>query len=280
MSDQATPSAYSPPRLPNVRPIGFGDIVGVLKAGLSDFARAPLFGLFFGGIFAAGGLFILAALTLIDLPWMIFPVAIGFPLIGPFVAAGLYEVSRCLAEGRPLKWRDVLLVVVSQRQRQMGWMAFVVLFIFWVWIYQVRLLLALFLGFKSFATVADFITVVTTTTDGVSFLIVGTIVGAVLALILFCATVIAMPLLLDRDLDFVSAIIVSFKAVFASPATMIGWGIAVTVLAILAMAPAFLGLIVVMRCLAMRRGIFTSAPSPTPRPRLPPDRTAPRAQTI
>jgi len=70
-------------------------------------------------------------------------------------------------------------------------------------------------------------------------------VGAVLAFILFCATVIAMPLLLDTELDFVTAMITSFKAVFKSPGPMLGWGVIVTVLAFLAMLPAFLGLIVV-----------------------------------
>jgi uncharacterized membrane protein len=125
-------------------------------------------------------------------------------------------------------------------------MAFVVLFIFWIWIYQVRLLLALFLGFKSFSSIDAFVTIVTTTPEGLGFLGVGTLVGAGLAFILFSSTVIAIPLLLDSELDFVSAMITSFKTVLKSPVAMLGWGIVVTVLAVAAMLPAFLGLIVVM----------------------------------
>ena len=141
MQGAGAKAAYRPQALPEVRAIAPGDVLFALKAGGADFLRAPWFGLFFGGIYAAGGLLILASLTLFDMPWMILPVAIGFPLVGPFVAVGLYEVSRRLAAGQPLQWRGVLLTVFRQRDRQIGWMAFVVLFIFWIWIYQVRLLL-------------------------------------------------------------------------------------------------------------------------------------------
>ncbi|MDF2369547.1 MAG: DUF2189 domain-containing protein [Rhizobiaceae bacterium] len=241
-----TTEAATPPKMPAVRAVSFGDISAALWAGLADFMRAPLFGLFFGGVFAAGGLFILAALYVFEMPWMIIPVAIGFPLIGPFVAVGLYEVSRRLSSGRPLIWREVLLVVFRQRETQLGWMAFVVLFIFWMWIYQVRLLFALFLGFKSISGIGRFIEVTTMSAEGLGFLAVGTAFGAALAFVLFSATVIAMPLLLDRELDFVSAMITSFKTVLKSPLPMISWGILITVLAVVAMLPAFLGMIVIL----------------------------------
>ncbi|MEZ5812403.1 MAG: DUF2189 domain-containing protein [Rhizobiaceae bacterium] len=232
--------------MPAVNALSPGDISACLRAGIADFVRAPLYGLFFGGVYFAGGLFILAALNVFDMPWMIIPVAIGFPLVGPFVAVGLYEVSRRLAAGDRLEWRGVLTAMARQRERQLAWMAFVVLFIFWIWIYQVRLLLAIFLGFKSFSSIGAFVHVVTATPEGLAFLTVGTAVGAVLALVLFSSTVIAIPLLLDREIDFVSAIITSFRAVIENPVTMVGWGLAVTALAILAMLPAFAGLLVVL----------------------------------
>lgn len=237
---------YQPPKMPEIRSITLPDVGTALRAGAADFIRAPLFGLFFGGFYALGGLLILAALTVFDTSWMIIPVAIGFPLVGPFIAVGLYEVSRTLAAGEVLKWDKILLVVVRQRDRQLGWMAFVVLFIFWIWIYQVRLLLALFFGFKTFSSVGDFLTLITTSAEGLGFLFTGTLVGAFLAFVLFSSTVIAMPLLLERDIDFVSAMITSFKTVIKSPVPMLSWGIVVTALAILALLPAFLGLIIVL----------------------------------
>lgn len=234
------------PKAPQLRAIGFGDIGEALRRGWRDFLAAPLYGLFFGGVFALGGIAIYLLLVVYDAPWMIIPLAIGFPLVGPFVAAGLYEVSRRLAAGTPLSWRAVLLTVFHQRERQLGWMAFVVLFIFWVWLYQARILLAIFMGFSAPSSLDKFLAVVVSTQSGLSFLAVGTLVGLVLALVLFAITVFAMPMLLDTELDFVTATITSVRAVFASPLPMLGWGVVLTALTILALAPLFLGLLVIL----------------------------------
>ncbi|QKV17222.1 DUF2189 domain-containing protein [Oricola thermophila] len=234
------------PAMPQVNRIAFGDLAEVLRAGLSDFARAPQYGLFFGGVYAAGGIIIALSLTIWKIPWMIYPVAIGFPLIGPFVAVGLYEVSRRIGAGRPLDWRGVLGVIWLQRQRELGWMAFVMLFVFWVWMYQVRLLVALILSRMSFSTFDRFIEIVFTTPQGWIFLAVGHVVGGALALVLFSVTVISIPLLLDREADFVTAMITSVKTVLASPAPMISWGIFVTLAVIAASVPLFVGLVVVL----------------------------------
>jgi uncharacterized membrane protein len=142
----------NPVGAPHIRELSLDDVRASLKDGWSDFRAHPGYGLFFGAIYMIGGLLILAFLTRIGSPWMIIPLAIGFPLLGPFVAVGLYEVSRRRRMGEPITAKGVLAQVFYQRERQLGWMAFVVMFIFWVWVYQVRLLLALFLGFKSFSS--------------------------------------------------------------------------------------------------------------------------------
>ncbi len=236
----------APPHKIRINTIGLADVRAALREGWKDFRRYPLFGLFFGGIYALGGLLIVVMLSLYHQPWMIIPIAIGFPLIGPFVAVGLYEISRRDESGQPVTWRGILAEVFRQRERQLSWMAFVVLFVFWVWIYQVRLLLALFLGFKISASLPAFLTVVTTTPEGLLFLAVGTIVGAVIATVLFTVTVISMPLLLDRDIDFVTAMITSVRAVVENPVAMLGFGVIVAAAAILAMVPLFVGLLVAL----------------------------------
>jgi uncharacterized membrane protein len=240
--------AATTPRPPpvRVRKIGFADVRGALAQGWRDFVKAPAVGLFFGGIFAAGGIAIFLLLNVYHEPWWIIPIAVGFPLIGPFVAVGLYETSRRLTAGEPLKWSAILTVVLAQRKRQVAWMAFVVLFIFWMWLYEVRMLLAIFLGFKSFSSIDAFIQVVTTTSEGIGFLAMGTGVGAFIAFVLFCTTVIGIPLLLEREIDLITAIITSFKAVFENLAPMIGFGVVVVALTFAALAPMFMGLIVVL----------------------------------
>ena len=134
------------------------------------------------------------------------------------------ETSRRLEAGEPLNWGAILTVVLAQRKRQVAWMAFVVLFIFWMWLYEVRMLLAIFLGFKSFSSIDAFLQVATTTPEGIGFLAMGTGVGAFISFVLFCTTVVAIPLLLDREIDLITAIIMSFKAVFQNPVPMIEIG--------------------------------------------------------
>ncbi len=175
MGEQLVQAAPQPKM--RINHLDMKDVRAALADGLADFRRYPVFGLFFGGIYALGGLFIVVVLSLYHLPWMIIPVAIGFPLIGPFVAVGLYEISRRHERGEPISWRGVLTEVFRQRERQLSWMAFVVLFVFWIWIYQVRLLLALFLGFKIPASLAAFATIVTTTPEGMLFLLAGNILN-------------------------------------------------------------------------------------------------------
>ena len=234
------------PRMPVVRPVTFADLRACLSAGIADFRRAPLFGLFFGGVYALGGLLIVALVFKFGMSYLAYPLAIGFALIGPFVAVGLYEVSRRLELGRTLDWPGVLGVIYDQRRRELSWMAFVVLFVLWIWLYQVRLLIALFLGSRASIDLGRFLHVVVSTPEGLTFLAVGHLVGAVLALVLFSVTVIACPLLLDRDVDFVTAVVTSVKTVATSPVPMILWGLMVVVLILIASLPAFLGLLVVL----------------------------------
>jgi len=245
LSSEATEAATLRPD-PVVRKITVNDIVDALAAGLRDFKSAPKYGLFFGAIYAFGGLFIILSASALNLSYLSYPLAAGFVLIGPFVAVGIYEVSRELETGTELSWGKVLGAIWAQRGKEISWMAFVVLFIMIMWMYQVRLLLALFLGFQSFATFGEFVTEVISTPAGLMFLMVGHVVGAILSLILFSLTVISFPLLIDRDRDFITAMITSVRAVVTSPVPMIGWAFAVTLTLMISMMSAFVGLLVTL----------------------------------
>jgi uncharacterized membrane protein len=240
--EEAERRAYEPV----VRTITQDDVRAALSEGLSDFRAAPQYGLFFGAVYALGGMALVLLTVYSGMGYLAYPLAAGFALIGPFVAVGLYEVSRRRETGEPLAFGPVLGVVFGQSKRELGWMAFVTLFVMIMWMYQVRLLLAIILGYQSFATLGDFLTVVFTTPEGLLFLAIGNVVGALLSAALFSLTVVSFPLLLDRDVDFITAMITSVKAVLTNPKPMLGWAAFIVATLILAIVPFFLGLLIVL----------------------------------
>jgi uncharacterized membrane protein len=228
---------------PVVRRITAADIAEALGQGLRDFQALPLYGLAFGALYALGGIAIVLCLTAFGMIYLAYPLAAGFALIGPFVATGLYEVSRRREAKQPISIGAIWSAITSRSE--IGWMAFVTLFFFVIWMYQVRLLIALLLGLNaSFSSLRDFMTVLLTTNEGLLFLAIGNLDGAALSLILFSLTVVSFPLLLDRDVDFVTAMVTSVRAVVASPLPMIGWAAIIVVLLIVSSLPYFLGLLV------------------------------------
>jgi len=230
---------------PVVRRITASDVIDALGQGARDFQALPLYGLAFGALYAAGGNLVVFSATAFGMSYLAYPLAAGFALIGPFVAIALYEISRCREAGETPSLRG--LWATLRRRSEIGWMAFVTVFIFVMWMYQVRFLMALFLGLHaSFSNIQEFIAVVLTTNEGLAFLLVGNIEGAVLSLILFSLTVVSFPLLLDRDVDFVTAMITSVRAVVTSPLPMIGWAAVIVVVLIVSILPFFIGLLVTL----------------------------------
>ncbi len=231
---------------PKINKVTFDDIALSLKAGFPDFLARPFMSAFFGLFYAVFGILFVWCLVWLGKIWMIIPAMVGFPLVAPFAAAGLYEMSRRMQKGEGFGWSEILTVMANQRKREMGWMAFVTLCVFWVWSYQVRLWLAIILQDASFSDVEGFLSVVFFTPQGWTFLAVGTCAGAFLSAVLFTATVVAMPMLLDRDTDIVTAMLTSVRVVAENPVTMLTWAGIISITMVLSLVPAFLGLIVTL----------------------------------
>ena len=231
---------------PVVRAIRFADVTDALAAGLRDFQRAPVYGLTFGALYALGGVATVLTASALNMLYLTYPLAAGFALIGPLVCIGLYEVSRLLERGEPLSWGRVFGAIRAQMGQEIGWMSFVVLFVLIIWLYQVRLLLALFLGSESISTMRDFVNVVLTTAQGWTFLAVGNVIGAVLSVVLFSLTVVSFPMLLDRKIDFITAMITSVRAVGKNPGPLLLWAAMIAVLLLVASLPFFLGIVLVL----------------------------------
>ena len=231
--------------MPDILELDLSDLWAALRAGWSDFRRAPLFGLFFSTVYVGGGWLILWAMTAKGQIWWTIIAGAGFPILGPFIACGFYEVSRRIEQGMRLDWGGVLGVVLRQKDRQIPTMAAIIVVFFLFWNFLAHMVFALFLGQATLTNITSSPEVFLTP-EGLMMLAFGTAVGAAFAGVLFAMTVVSLPLLLDRDVDFITAIIASWSLVTSNPGVMLLWAGLIAAGLFLAMLPGFLGLFVVL----------------------------------
>ncbi len=214
-----------------------------LSLGWRDLWRAPLFSLSFGLAFVAIGLGGTIGMWSLGLESFVPVVAAGFALLGPILALGLYEISRRHEQGLPVTLRDVVLVRTAAPV-QLAFVAFLLMFLYLVWLRAATLLYALFI-YDNFMPLADFIAFVLTTPQGVAMMVIGTTVAALLALVTFAISAISIPMLMRRDIDALTAMSASVEVLLDAPGPMLLWAWLIVVLTAFGVATMFAGLIVI-----------------------------------
>jgi uncharacterized membrane protein len=237
--------ARAPKKQIEVRRISGADLSAAIKQGWADFGAAPIYGLFFGAIYACGGALLVSLFSFLKLPWVGYPLTMGFALIVPFVAAGVYEVSRILEQKKPLTWSAVFGGVWARAGKDLGWMALVTLFTLIIWVDFALILFFIFYGMH-LPDFREFLQEIFTTTNGVIFLIVGNAFGALIAAFVFSITAVSFPLLADRDIDFVTAMITSLRVVLKNPFIMGLWAVLIGLSLGVSIATGFVLLVIVL----------------------------------
>ena len=229
-----------------VRPIGPRDCFSALRQGFVDFLEMPTYPAFVGLFYAVAGIALVAMSSFRNALHLVFPFAAGFALIGPFVALGLYELSRRRERGLAVRGGDAFAVVRSPALPSILAFGLLLLAIFAAWIFVAELIYVWLFGPSPPAAALPFITEVLTTERGWLLIVVGGLAGFCFAALALCISVVSFPLMLDRDVGLVPALEASLRVTRANPLAVALWGLIVAVALILGSLPVFLGLAVVM----------------------------------
>jgi uncharacterized membrane protein len=231
---------------PIVRTIGLRDIKNALAEGIADFSAMPSHAVFLCLIYPIVGV-LLARLTLgYEVLPLLFPLAAGFTLLGPFAAIGLYELSRRREQGLDASWQDAFDVLRSPSRGAIAALGLLLLTIFVIWIAVAQTIYVAYFGYEPSASIPHFLDQVLTTPAGRMLMIVGNLVGFLFALGVLTISVISFPLLLDRDVGAVEAVLTSVRVVARNPLMMAIWGLIVAALLLIGSLPLFFGLAVVV----------------------------------
>jgi len=231
---------------PIVRTIGLRDIKNALAEGIADFSAMPSHAVFLCLIYPIVGV-LLARLTLgYEVLPLLFPLAAGFTLLGPFAAIGLYELSRRREQGLDASWQDAFDVLRSPSRGAIAALGLLLLTIFVIRIAVAQAIYVAYFGYEPAASIPHFLDQVFTTPAGRMLMIVGNLVGFLFALGVLTISVISFPLLLDRDVGAVEAVLTSVRVVARNPLMMAIWGLIVAALLLIGSLPLFFGLAVVV----------------------------------
>ncbi len=231
---------------PRVRRVSAEDCFSALKEGLDDFLAMPTYPVFVGLFYAVAGIALFAMTSLGNALHLAFPLAAGFALIGPFVAIGLYEMSRRRERGLVVRGRDAFTVLRSPALPSILAFGLVLLAIFAAWIFAAELIYVWLYGPNPPAAANSFLRDVLTTHRGWTLIVVGGLVGFCFAALTLAISVVSFPLMLDRDIGLVPALDASWRVTLANPFSVALWGLIVAVALVLGSLPLFFGLAVVI----------------------------------
>ena len=231
---------------PALRKLEARDCFAALAEGFDDFRAMPSHVAFIGAIYALGGIAIASMGSFANALQLVFPLAAGFALVGPFLAVGLYEMSRRREAGRAVDWRDAFAVLRSPSLPAIATLGLALFVIFALWIAAAEGIYVWLFGPDSPASAAGFLRDALTTGRGWTLIAVGGLVGFAFAATALCLSVVSFPLLLDRDVGLVVAATTSLRLARENPQAIALWGLIVAASLAIGSLPLFAGLAIVL----------------------------------
>lgn len=229
---------YQPIRTPAVLNTHTAAAFSWLRQGAQDFVHAPLLSLAYGLIFAllCAGI----AYASLNRPELSLTFMASLLIIGPFLATGLYQVASLRGQGKPFSLRDNLRFL-SRHKTRVAVFVLMLLLITMAWIRLSSLIVAVYFGQVSpemgmFGGAFG-------STEGVRFATPLLITAVLFGFLLFAASALSLPMIVDGRAEMIPAFITSLKSIIKQPATMLVWAGLVAGLTLIGIATLFIGLV-------------------------------------
>jgi uncharacterized membrane protein len=245
MAEDSALAAHSGlPFAQNVRIVGSDAPFRWLAAGWRDFRAAPLVSLALGLAVVMAGLALTLGLAMAGYLYLTAPLMVGFLLVGPSLTVGYYAISRDVEAGRAPSLRAALSAWRANPGAilclGLALVAFLVL-----WMRFAALIFAIFFPY-AMLDVQALLNATLFTTQGLSFLFVGTLVGGVMAAIAFAAGAFSLPMMLDRKVGLLEALVTSVVAVVLNAKAMAVWAALLVLFAGAGLLAGYVGLAITL----------------------------------
>lgn len=257
-----------------IRRISVADLREALAKGVDDFYAMPTHAIFLCAVYPIIGLVLARFAFGYSILPLIYPLAVGFALVGPLTALGLYELSRRREAGTSVSVTHVFDVLQSSSIGAIAALGGLLVLLFGLWLAAAQAIYQANFGYGPAPSTMQFVHDVLTTRAGWNLIIVGNLVGFCFAVVAATISVVSFPLLLDRDVGAAVALWTSIQAVVRNPLVMALWGLIVAALLLVGSLPLFLGLTVVVPILGhatwhLYRKLVVADTSPRPELRMP-----------
>ncbi|MFN3506366.1 MAG: DUF2189 domain-containing protein [Allorhizobium sp.] len=231
---------------PAIRQIAVSDVFAAIREGYEDFREKPSHYAFVALIYPIAGALLIGWSAGVELLPMVYPLLTGFALLGPLLALGLMEISRRRELGQPADWSNVLDLLKSPSLPALMMMSAYLVTLFMLWLVVSRGLYVSMIGDYPAPSVFAFANGVLDHPNAWAFLLWSNGFGFLLALIALTISIVAFPMILDRDCGAASAVATSVRATVANPVPVAIWGLMVAALLAVGMATLMVGLVVIV----------------------------------
>jgi uncharacterized membrane protein len=235
--------------IPTIRDITVADVIDALRHGFEDFWKHPSHYAFAAMIYPVVIVMIGLWVSEQNVLPLLYPLASGFALIGPFAALIFYEISRRDELGLDTSWKYGFAALRSPAFPAMLSMGLLLCVLFVAWLIVAQILFTGLFGAEPPASIPAMLGQILTTGQGWTLIGLGNLIGAVFALVVLSISVVSFPLMLDRHVGARTAIETSIRATSVNTWPVLVWGFLVAVLIAVGMATLFLGLVIIMPAL-------------------------------